>query len=177
MKSVRPYFLGIAGTGLVLCLAWQAASLLGIHRLDAVSLPLLVGLFVVHAFNVVQLLPFGSVVRESPAAGWRLALEGAPGWVKWLVPVTGTYALCAFLVALPHANGGVLTDPHWIGLVVSGVFMPFYGGALAYTWAASTRDDAGGKWLCANGHQLDQPSLQCPRCGADVHALLQKPGA
>jgi hypothetical protein len=177
MKPFRPYFLGLAGTGLVLCLLWQATSLLGVHRLDAVSLPLLVGLFVVQAFNVVQLLPFGPVVRESPTAGWRLALEGAPKWVKWLVPITGGYALCAFFLALPHAVGGALTDPHWIGLVLSSVFMPFYGAALAYTWAASTRDDAGGTWVCANGHQLDEPALHCPRCKADVHASLKQPGA
>ena len=177
MKPFRPYFLGLAGIGLAGCVLWQVASLLGIHVLDAGALPLLAGLFVAHVFNVLQLLPFRSVVRESPTAGWRLALEGAPQWAKWLVPATGIYALCVFFVALPHAAGGVLTDPHWIGLVLSSAFMPFYGAAFAYTWAASTRDDAGGIWACTNGHHLDEPAFQCPRCHSGVHALLPQPGA
>jgi hypothetical protein len=177
MKAIRPYVLGFSAVGLLACVGWQVASLLGITALNVLAVPLIVGLFAAHTFNVIQLLPFRTVVRQAPWAGWRLALEGAPKWAGLLVPITSFYFIVVFVLTRPHSDAGKVTDSRWVGLLMSAGFATFYAAAFAYVWAANSRDDGGDLWVCANGHRLDEPVLRCPRCEAEVHALLARPGA
>ena len=177
MKALRPYVLGFSAVGLVLCVGWQISSLFGVTALNVLGLPLLIGLFAAHIFNVIQLLPFGPVVRQAPWAGWRLALEGAPKWAQLLIPITSINFIVIFALTGSHSDAGKVTDPRWVGLLSSAAFAAFYAAAFSYVWAASSRDDAGDIWVCASGHHLDEPALRCPRCQEEVHALLVAPGA
>ena len=177
MKALRPFVLGFSAVGLLLCVGWQIASLLGVTALNVLALPLLVGLLSAHIFNVVQLLPFRTVARQARWTWWRLALEGAPKWAQLLVPTTSVYFVVVFILTRPHSEAGKVTEPRWVGLLMSAAFAAFYAAAFSCVWAASSRDDGGDIWACANGHHLDEPVLRCPRCQSDVHALLGGPGA
>jgi hypothetical protein len=177
MNSVRIFLLGVAGAGLVACLAWHAASLLGSSMLNP-SGPALVGvMLLVHIFNVFQLLPFGPAVRQSPIAGWRLALEGAPRWMKGFLVFASAYVIVPFSLGALHTTNGLLEDPLWAGRVLSAVLALFYGWGFVSLFAAVARANADAKWVCANGHHQDAPVLECPRCHAPVHALFVRPGA
>jgi hypothetical protein len=169
MNALRLVLVGFAGAGLLSSFAWHLASLAGDPVLDTAGLVLCYAIVLVGVPTIVSLLPFRAAWKGY--AGWRLALEGAPPWMKRVVLFTGVYAVLNFFMATGRLAGSVTNQSPGFGRVASGGLMYMYSAFLAFLYAAYSRENVGAVWQCANGHRFDDPALECPKCHAELHAV------
>jgi CubicO group peptidase (beta-lactamase class C family) len=100
---------------------------------------------------------------------WKVALQGSPDWMRYMVYGFLGYALINFALFMLQAptGGGGETPPAVVWRGFSGHWMAFYSAALAilYTAAANER---GNIQHCVNGHPVPPGANFCVRCGQPV---------
>jgi len=100
---------------------------------------------------------------------WKVAIQGAPKWMNYMVSVFFAYAMINFVVFMFIAPTGKQHGPStppevWRGF--SGHWMLFYSAALAMLYAAARTDSTGAR--CVNGHPMPANTIICPQCGQPV---------
>ena len=97
---------------------------------------------------------------------WKLAFEGSPKWMSYMVNVFFVYALVNFAIFMFHVptdkqHGPEAPPEVWRGF--SGHWMLFYSAALAMLYSAAKIDSSGAR--CVNGHPLPSSAAVCALCG------------
>lgn len=154
------FFAALSFVGLVLSLVAHIQALLG-HTIPLAYWSLHGGIFVVWAPAVfVAQRRIGKRARKDY---WKVVLQGAPAWMRYMTFAFFYYAIGNFLVFMANApaKGSEFNTPTSLR-GFSGHWMAFYSAALATLYAAAVEPAAP---RCSNGHifPLDEP--YCPLCG------------
>lgn len=157
----------LSAVGLVLSLWVHLGAVLG-RRVapDAFFWILHMGIFVVWIPAV--LVARKRVGNRSGKDYWKLALQGAPEWMRYMVYGFFGYALvnfALFIYQAPTEGGGGAPSPIvWRGF--SGHWMVFYSAAFATLYAAAKTSESVRR--CLNGHPMPATTNFCSRCGQSV---------
>lgn len=150
--------------GLVLSLYVHINALMG-GQMPPTTWGLHVGIFVVWfpAVFVAQ-RRVGNTRRKD---FWKVALKGAPDWMRYLIYGLFVYAFLNFFVFIASApahnssSGGEESPSVWRGF--SGHWMVFYAAAFAILYSAAMAAKSGPR--CMSGHSLSAGETSCRICG------------
>lgn len=165
---LRPFiwvFVWLSAIGLLVSLWVHVEVLLG-RGVPAAFWILHVGIFIVWipAVLVAQRL-VGNTNRKD---FWKVALKGAPDWVRYMMYVLFAYEFVNFITSMGQASGGgrhaATSAADWRGF--SGLWMVFYSAALAILYSAAKTMASSPR--CTNGHLASPNTVYCTRCGQPV---------
>jgi len=168
---IRPFLrplMGLSAIGLICSLFVHLGSLTGhLEAPTSVFVLLHMGIFVVW-FPAVLMTQRG-ISSSKGKDFWRVALRGAPEWMRYVVYGFFGYAMVNFLFFFqsPVSGKNSGTNPPdlaWRGF--SGHWMAFYSTALALFYSAWKADQVTPR--CTNRHALVPGALFCTRCGQSV---------
>ena len=158
---------GLSAIGLVLSLWVHLGAVMG-RRVapEAMFWILHMGIFVVWFPSV--FVAKQRVSKRSSKDYWKLVLQGAPEWMRYMVYGFFGYAFLNFALFMSKAptgkGGGDTPAIVWRGF--SGHWMLFYSAALATLYAAvKASSDIR---HCLNGHAVPATANFCSRCGQSV---------
>jgi hypothetical protein len=158
----------LAGLGLLMSFAGHVGLVLG-HDLFGSAWPVLfVGIFVVWFPTVLAMRRFGPVMQRKD--GWKVALTGAPEWVRYVVYAALAYAIINFglgFLGLYSLQG----SGFW--RVGSSHAMAFYAAAWGLATASNRREELGIDWKCLHGHDMTPGARFCEVCGAPAQRSIQ----
>ena len=159
------FFAALSAIGLVLSL-WVHVTVLTGGTPSPKSWGLHIGIFVVWspAVFIAQRM-VGNVNRRDL---WKVALRGAPDWMKYLMYGLFGYDFVAYLFFMsraPSGRGSPTSPPSmWLGF--SATWMVFYSAALAILYSAAHAVDNSPR--CVNGHVVPPQATFCAQCGEPV---------
>jgi hypothetical protein len=157
-----PFFAGASIVGLVISLYVHLNALLG-RSMPAAFWALHVGIFVVWIPAV--LVANRRLGKKRGLDFWKVVLNGAPIWMRYLLYAFFGYAFVNFFLFMansPDKPSGMENPAEWRGF--SGHWMVFYFAAFAILYAALK--DA--RPHCVNGHVVSAGTISCPQCGQAV---------
>ena len=163
------FFAILAAVGLLLSLWVHINALLG-HPPGMIFMALHVGIFIVW---------FPAVIVSNKIAGgtkrqnsWKIALRGAPSWMRYMVFGFFIYAGVNFFIFMTTIPSGHQHSQQPPGVVLrgfSGHWMAFYSAALAMLYSAAQIAGSGAR--CSNGHPMPPGTDVCPQCGASAQSI------
>jgi hypothetical protein len=120
------------------------------------------GIFVVWFPTVLQMQKFGAAMQRRN--GWKIALLGAPKWVRGVTYVAFVYAMVNFAMGV----FGVFSMQGATGFwrVGSSHAMAFHAAAWTFAVAANRRKKLRIDWKCRNRHSMASSAKFCDKCGA-----------
>jgi hypothetical protein len=164
-----PMFLALSGIGFIVSLCVNIGSLMGRRVLpEGFFFILHIGIFAVWFPAVlVAKQRIGHLQRKD---FWKIALRGAPDWMRYFVYAVFFYSFIEFFVFVGHAPAGGSQPGFSAWRSFSGVWMAFYSGAFAILYAASGDQVRGGR--CTNSHAVLPGANFCTLCGQPVRRIL-----
>lgn len=158
----------IAGLGLLASFVGHLGLVLG-HDIVGAAWPVLFGgIFVVWFPTVLAMRRFSATMQKKD--GWKIALTGAPDWVRYVLYAAFIYAIVNFglgFVGLYSLEG----SGFW--RMGSSHAMAFYAAAWGFAVAANRRDELGIDWKCQHGHDMTPGAKFCEECGAPARVGWQ----
>jgi hypothetical protein len=166
---MRSVLAAVAGAGLLISLIGHVAVIAGHDFIGSAWPVMFVGIFVVWIPTVLTMGNLRFAARRKDAI--KIALIGAPDWVKYTVYVVFGYAIVNFVarVVLNFGHPDSVKDDFWT--VGSSHAMAFYAAAWGFATAAINRRKLGIEWKCEKGHEVTPGANYCEQCGAPaVHS-------
>lgn len=177
MATVLYAFAVLAGAGLIASAVVHALSLAG--TVFPITLPdsvfaLHVGIFIV---GFPTILVSNKITERSPRKDfWKVALRGAPKWVRIAVVAFLVYAVASMLLSIifPSLTAVDLLPANGAG-PLSAFWMAFYAAAAATLYSAANILRLDLVRRCTQGHPVVSPTAAfCEQCGSPV---LDKTGS
>jgi hypothetical protein len=156
------FFAGLALLGFFLSLYVHVGSILG-QKITYMAWGLHIGIFVVW-FPAV-LVAQRRVKNTRRKDFWKIALKGAPEWMRYCIYLFLGYAVFNFAIFLligPLKNSGkapIAGAVEFRGF--SGHWMAFYSAAFGLLYAAALKPGP----KCINGHMMASEDVTCSICG------------
>lgn len=165
MKIFLYPFIGLSALGLVLSVVTHIAVILGLHVPAELNL-LFPGIFIVWfpAVITLSLITDGSLKKDI----WKVALRGAPKWMRFMNYGFGIYAILNFVIFIVFVPNNPQDSDSSMLRGFSGYILPFYSVALAIFYSASQVGKNGFRRKCPNGHQVSFSAKYCENCGQPI---------
>jgi hypothetical protein len=163
---MRSVLAAVAGIGLLVCLLGHIALITGNDFIGPSWPVLLGGVFVIWIPTVLTMRRLTFATRRNDA--WKVALTGAPDWVKYAVYAVFGYAIVNFLARVLLNVGHTSPAENDFWKVGSSHAMAFYAAAWGVATAAVNREKLGIDWKCERGHDMTPGANYCEQCGAPV---------
>jgi len=151
----------VAAIGFFATLACHVGLWFGIDLTNGYWTVLFVGIFLVWFPTVLTMRKLGPAMQRMD--GWKIALQGAPDWMRYLLYAVFAYGIGNFLLGF----FGVFStqgDNFW--RIGSSHAMIFYAAAWGVATAANAREDQDIDWKCERGHEMSPTAKYCEECGA-----------
>jgi len=151
----------VAAIGFFATLACHVGLWFGIDLTNGYWTVLFVGIFLVWFPTVLTMRKLGPAMQRMD--GWKIALQGAPDWMRYLLYAVFAYGIGNFFLGF-FGVFGIEGDNFW--RIGSSHAMIFYAAAWGVATATNAREDQDIDWKCERGHEMSPTAKYCEECGA-----------
>lgn len=160
----------VAGIGFIATLACHVGLWFGVDLTGGRWMVLFIGIVIVWLPTVMSLQRLGPTLQRMD--GWKVALFGAPDWMRHLLYGIVAYGILNFFLGF---FGAFSIEGIGFWRVGSSHAMIFYAAAWALATAANAREDQGIDWKCERGHEMSPVARFCEECGAPARRVRVPP--